>query len=162
MANNSSDKGNFERVGESVGSVAGRVTDTAVDLMGSMMRTAASVFGGWWERNTPDEVSRSFTAEHDNTCRTHFENVRRSQSNSTTTSSAGSSESYDTVRPLYQFGHLAGGNPDYQGRSFEEVEGDLKKTWSPEYTTAFGEWSNVRDYVNTGYSTRHSRGGNLP
>ena len=67
------------------------------------------------------------------------------------------------MRPLYQFGHLAGSNPDYQGRSFEEVETDLQRTWTPEYTTAFGEWNDVRDYINTGYSTsRHSRGGNLP
>jgi hypothetical protein len=160
MANQSGDKGNFERVGESVGSVAGKMTDTAVDLMGSMVRTAASMFGGWWSRNTPDEATASFTAEHDNTCRNHFENVRRNARNQSTTST--SHTSYDTVRPLYQFGHLAGGNPDYQGRSFEEVETDLKRTWTPEYTTAFGEWSNVRDYINTGYSTRHSRGGNLP
>lgn len=158
MSSNSGEKGNFERVGESVGSVAGKVTDTAVDLMGSMLRTAASTFGGWWERSTPDEAARSFSAEADNACRTHFENRRRSASSASTTSDT----SYDTVRPLYQFGHLAGGNPDYQGRSFEEVEGDLKRTWTPEYTTAFGEWGNVRDYINTGYSTRHSRGGNLP
>jgi hypothetical protein len=155
MANDSSEKGNFERVGESVGSVAGKVTDTAVDLMGSMVRTAASMFGGWWERSTPDEAVRTFTPEQDNACRTHFENVRRREASEKNTT-------YDTVRPLYQFGHLAGGNPDYQGRSFEEVEGDLKQTWTPEYTTAFGEWSNVRDYINTGYSSRHSRGGNLP
>ena len=160
MANQSSDKGNFERVGESVGSVAGKMTDTAVDLMGSMVRTAASMFGGWWSRSTPDDAAASFTSEHDNACRTHFENVRRNASNRSSTST--SDPTYDTVRPLYQFGHLAGGNPDYQGRSFEEVESDLKKTWTPEYTTAFGEWSNVRDYINTGYSTRHSRGGNLP
>ena len=152
MNNNdsSSQKGNFERVGQAVGGVAGKMGDTAIDLMGSMLRTAASTFGGWWSRNTPDDAIRNFTPEHDNACRTHFENSRRS-----------SNANYDAVRPLYQFGHLAGSNPDYQGRSFEEVENDLKRTWTPEYTTAFGEWSNVRDYINTGYST-HSRGGNLP
>ena len=155
MEKHTGDKGNFERVGESVGSVAGKMTDTAVDLMGSMLRTAASTFGGWWSRSTPDDAARSFTPEHDDTCRTHFENVRRK-------SEQQNANSYDTVRPLYQFGHLAGGNPDYQGRSFEEVEGDLKRTWTPEYSTAFGEWNNVRDYINTGYSTRHTRGGNLP
>ena len=147
---NSSEKGNFERVGQAVGGVAGKMGDTAVDLMGSMLRTAASTFGGWWSRATPDEITRNFTPEHDNACRTHFENARRS-----------SNTSYDAIRPLYQFGHLAGSNPDYQGRSFEEVESDLQRAWTPEYTTSFGEWSNVRDYINTGYST-HSRGGNLP
>ena len=153
MADTNSDKGNFERVGETVGSVTGKVADTAVDLMSSMVRTAASTIGGWWARSTPDEMTQSFGPEHDNACRNHFEQRRRE---------GRAKADYDAVRPLYQFGHMAGGNPDYQGRSFEEVETDLKRTWTPEYTTAFGEWSNVRDYVNTGYAARNSRGGNLP
>ncbi|HEY0810474.1 MAG TPA: hypothetical protein VGD49_09955 [Longimicrobiales bacterium] len=151
MNDESRDKGNFERVGSSVGGMAGRVGDTAIDLMSSMIKTAANTFGGWWSRSTPDEAVRSFGDEQDRSCRVHFENLRRDRDTS-----------YDTVRPLYQFGHLAGSNPDYQGRSFEEVEGDLQKTWTPEHSTAFGDWSNVRDYINTGYSTHHSRGGNLP
>ncbi len=153
MTDSNSDKGNFERVGGTVGSVTGKVADTAVDLMSSMVRTAANTIGGWWARSTPDDAVRSFGPDQDNACRNHFEQRRRE----------GKSKSdYDAVRPLYQFGHMAGSNPDYQGRSFEEVENDLQRTWTPEYTTAFGEWTNVRDYVNTGYATRHSRGGNLP
>jgi hypothetical protein len=152
MAKESADKGNFERVGETMGGVAGKMTDTAVDIMSAMVRTAASTIGGWWSRSTPDDAARSFSPDADSACRNHFENVRRA---------GRTSSSYENMRPLYQFGHMAGSNPDYQGRSFEEVEGDLMKTWTPEYTTAFGEWNNVRDYINTGYST-HSRGGNLP
>ncbi len=152
MAKGSGEKGNFERVGSAVGGVAGKMTDTAVDLMGSMLRTAAGTFGGWWARSTPDDARRNFTPEADQACRDHFENVRRA---------GRTNRSYEAMRPLYQFGHMAGSNPDYQGRSFEEVEGDLQKAWTPEYTTAFGEWNTIRDYVNTGYTT-HSRGGNLP
>src|SRR5688572_98529 len=156
MTEDSRDKGNLERVGSSVGGVAGRVGDTAVDLMSSMIKTAASTFGGWWSRSTPDEAVRSFGEEQDRACRVHFENMHRSGN-----TSSGSAD-YDKVRPLYQFGHLAGSNPDYQGRSFDEVESDLQRTWTPEYTTAFGEWGNVREYINTGFATRNSRGGNLP
>ena len=152
MTQGSSDKGNFERVGEGVGSVAGKAADTAVDLMSSMLRTAATTFGGWWERSTPDEAARSFGAEQDRTCRTHFENLHR-------TADAGSS--YETVRPLYQFGHLAGSNPDYQGRSFDEVENELQQAWSADNSNRYGDWSKVRAYVNQGFSS-HSRGGNLP
>jgi hypothetical protein len=151
MTDQARDKGSFERVGEGVGGVAGRIGDIGIDLMSSMIKTAASTFGGWWSRSTPDDAVRNFGEEQDRACRTHFENTRR----------AGNT-TYDTVRPLYQFGHLAGSNPDYQGRSFEEVESDLQRTWTPEYTTAYGDWNNVRDYINTGYSTRRSRGGNLP
>jgi hypothetical protein len=154
MADSSSNKGNFERVGESVGSVTGKAADTAVDIMSSMVRTAASTIGGWWSSSTPDDMTRSFGPVQENTCRQHFEQKRRE---------GRARAEYDSVRPLYQFGHLAGSNPDYQGRSFEEVETDLQRTWTPENTTAFGDWTDVRDYINTGYSTsRHSRGGNLP
>jgi hypothetical protein len=152
MTQKTGDKGNFERVGEGVGSMAGKAADTAVDLMSSMLRTAASTFGGWWSRSTPDDAARSFGAEQDRTCRTHFENLQRS---------GGAGSSYDNVRPLYQFGHLAGSNPDYQGRSFAEVENELQRTWTPEHSSRYGDWNQVRDYINTGYTT-HSRGGNLP
>jgi hypothetical protein len=154
MADSASNKGNFERVGESVGSVTGKAADTAVDIMSSMVRTAASTIGGWWSRSAPDDMARSFGREQEDSCRQHFEQKRREGRTRT---------DYDAVRPLYHFGHLAGSNPDYQGRSFEEVEGDLQRTWTPEYTTAFGEWNNVREYINTGYSAnRNTRGGNLP
>ena len=153
MKDSNGEKGNFERVGETVGSVTGKAADTAIDLMSSIVRTAAGTLGGWWAGSTPDESTRSFSAEQDNACRNHFEQRRRDGK---------TRSNYDAVRPLYQFGHMAGSNPDYQGRSFEEVEPDLQRAWTPEYTTAFGEWNTVRDYVDTGYSTRNSRGGNMP
>jgi hypothetical protein len=134
------DKGSFEKVGAGLGGAAGKAADTAVDLMGSMIRAAAHQFGGWWSDRSADDAVRSFGAPEDSACRKHFE-ARRS------------SESYDTLRPLYQFGHLAGQNPDYQGRSFEEVEGDLKTTWTPKQSQRYGDWDAVRDYVGAGYST---------
>ncbi|MGQ0815487.1 MAG: hypothetical protein ACT4O1_13700 [Gemmatimonadota bacterium] len=142
------DKGTFERIGSSAGGLAGKAGDTAVNLMGSMIRTVAGTVGGWWTDRTPDKALATFGEREDRACRTHFENTRRGSS-------------YDTVRPLYQFGHLAGQNPDYQGRSFEDVEVDLRSAWSPDQARTHGDWDSVRDYVNTGYMT-HSRGGNLP
>ncbi len=32
--------------------------------------------------------------------------------------------SYDSVRPAYHVGHIAARNPDYRGRSFDEVDAD--------------------------------------
>jgi hypothetical protein len=137
------DKGTFEKVGAGAGGLAGRVADTGVDLMGSMIRTVARSVGGWWSDRRPDDAARSFDERAENSCRTHFESARRSRS------------SYDSVRPLYQFGHLAGQNPDYQGRSFEEVESDLRNAWSDDQRTRYGEWESVRDYVSGGYSARN-------
>jgi len=152
MTDESREKGNFERVGSSAGGLAGRVGDTAIDLMSSMIKTAASTFGGWWSRSTPDEAVRSFGDEQDRSCRVHFENMHRDRD---------AKASYDNVRPLYQFGHLAGSNPDYQGRSFDEVENELQQAWSADNSNRYGDWSRVREYVNKGFAS-HSRGGNLP
>jgi hypothetical protein len=137
------DKGTFEKAGAGMGGLAGRVADTSVDLMGSMIKTVANTVGGWWSDRTPDEALRTFTARDESTCRQHFENTR-------------GDTPYDTVRPLYQFGLLAGQNPDYHGRSFEEVEGDLKNAWTSEQAQRYGEWNSVRDYINTGYTARNA------
>jgi hypothetical protein len=134
-------KGNLERLGSTTGGLAGKVGDAAVDIMGSMIRTVAGSVGGWWSERTPDDAEATFDDTAERSCRQHFENVRRNTS-------------YDAVRPLYQFGHLAGQNPDYQGRSFEEVESDLRNSWTDEKAQTYGSWDTVRDYVNTGYSGR--------
>jgi len=145
----STDRGNLEKVGAGVGGLAGKAADTAVDLMGSMIRRVAGTVGGWWSDRSPNEAVISFGDREENSCRQHF-----AQNRSRTTS-------YDAVRPLYQFGHLAGSNPDYQGRSFEDVESDLRNAWTSDQSTRYGDWDNVREYIATGYATRHSRGGNL-
>jgi hypothetical protein len=134
------DKGSFEKVGNAVGGMAGRMGDAAVGVMGSMISSAAGLLGGWWSDRTPEEVTGSFNEQAESNCRTHFENSA----------------------PLYQFGHLAGGNPDYQGRSFEEVEPELKTAWTGEPAVTYGSWDDVQEYIKTGFVTRHSRGGNLP
>lgn len=139
------EKGTFEKAGSAMGSVAGRIGDSAVDTMGSMLSTAAGLLGGWWTDRKPDEMLKSFDEEQDRSCRTHFENQARKGS-------------YDHVRPLYQFGHMAGSNPDYQGRSFEEVEPELKTAWSGEPATTYGDWADVQEYIRTGFVTRHSAG----
>jgi len=61
----------------------------------------------------------------------------------------GTGRSYEDARPVYQLGQLAGMNPDYEGRSFDEVERDLQGAY-----TASGrrDWSDVRDYARDAYA----------
>ena len=73
-------------------------------------------------------------------------------------SAQGRSRSYEEVRPLYQFGHMAGQNPDYQGRSFHEIEGELQSHWGTEQSQQHGSWPDVRGFVEFGYSGHHSGG----
>ncbi|HEX8363520.1 MAG TPA: hypothetical protein VF613_25595 [Longimicrobium sp.] len=66
--------------------------------------------------------------------------------------SSGRTRSYEDARPLYQFGHMASQNPDYQGRGFHEVEPDLQRHWGSEQTQQHGAWPDVRGFVEFGYS----------
>jgi hypothetical protein len=66
---------------------------------------------------------------------------------------------YDDVRPAYQLGHLAGINPDYHGRSFDEVEPDLRRGWSDDVSSRHGAWDDVRDYARHAYERGRSRAG---
>ena len=134
------DKGAFEKAGSGIGGLAGRAADSSVDLVNSMISNVANTIGGWWSDRTADEAGRTFIARGESSCRQHFENAR--------------GETYDSVRPLYQFGHLAGQNPAYQGRSFEEVEDDLKSAWTHDHTQRFGDWNSIRDYIQTGYGAQ--------
>ena len=136
------EKGTFERVGRGFGGFAGRAADTGIDLAGTMIRTVGNIVGGWWSDRTADDARRMFGERSENACRRHFDSVPRDSS-------------YEAVRPLYQFGHLAGQNPDYHGRSFEEVESDLRNAWTSEQTRRYGDWNSVRDYVSGGYQARN-------
>ncbi len=49
---------------------------------------------------------------------------------------------------------MAWQNPDYQGKSFDEVETELQSAWERAARHGFGDWNEVRDYVNYGYTHR--------
>jgi hypothetical protein len=139
-------QGPFEKIGEGVGGLAGRAagqaTDVVVNAAGSLMNAAMESLGDWWSSDSAREASDRFDARRDQRCRQHFQSEGGSSG----------SASYDSARPLYQFGHVAGQNPDYQGRSFEEVEPELRGAWREEHSERFGEWPEVRGYVGFGYS----------
>lgn len=140
------DRGPFEKIGEGVGGLAGRAagqaTDMAMNAAGAVFGSAMEALGGWWATDSARDASRSFEGR-DGTCRRHFES----------SAGTGASRSYESARPLYQFGHVAGQNPDYQGRSFDEVEPDLQRAWGREQSSTFGEWPEVRGYVGFGYGS---------
>ena len=153
-------KGDFEKVGEVLGEVAGkaagRATDIAMNAAGAAMNVAGSAFGtmmqsmgDWWSTPQAERASRSFDEQADRVSQEHFESRTRSGGAHTT--------EYASARPYYQFGHLAGQNPDYQGKAFDEVEADLQRAWERAAQEGFGDWSEARESVSFGYSTGRSR-----
>jgi hypothetical protein len=148
------DQGSFERLGETLGGMAGRTagraTDMAMDAAGTAMNVAGSIVGSllrrmgpWWSGPQAARATETFSEEQDRACREHFESKARS-----------GGSGYESARPLYQFGHVAGHNPEYQGKAFDDVEAELQRKWEAAAREGFGDWNEVRDYVNYGYTSR--------
>jgi uncharacterized protein (TIGR02271 family) len=145
-----------DRVGEGVGGVSGAATGAALGSLGGPIGTViggiAGAVGGWWSGRAISEAASTFTDDDDQYYRQHFESSR---SGSTSGRGATAGSSYDNARPAYQLGYLAGMNPDYQGRQFDEVETDLQRGWSA--NAGSGDWSNVRDYARNAYDRGQER-----
>lgn len=62
---------------------------------------------------------------------------------------------YDAVRPAYAYGHRAATVPAYTGRTFEEVEPELRR----EYGEEESKFDQVRDYVRQGFEWKTVLGG---
>jgi hypothetical protein len=62
--------------------------------------------------------------------------------------------SYEDVRPFYHLGHIARGHPDYRQRTFDEIEDDLQKGWTPDLRARYGDWSSVRPFAREAFSAR--------
>ena len=143
-----------DQVGEAVGSVSGAVTGAAIGSAGGPIGTIiggiAGAAGGWWAGRTVAEAASRFTSDDDEYYRIEYENRPERLAD----------RSYDDVRPAYQLGHVAGLNPDYQGKSFDAVEYDLQRGWSNDVRARHGDWSSVRPYAEEAYNRGASLGQN--
>ena len=148
-------------VGEAAGGISGVLAGAAIGSFGGPIGTViggiAGAIGGWWGGRAISEAVGKLTEEDEMHYREHY---------SRTAVREGSTRGFDTVRPAYQLGHIAGLNPEYQGRSFDEIEEDLQRGWSDDVRTRYGEWDAVRGYVEEAYNRRlaradtaHARGG---
>ena len=114
--------------------------------MGTIIGGIAGAVGGWWAGRAIADAAHHYTDADDTFYRTRFESSR----------SGLADRRYDDVRPAYQLGHLAGRNPDYAGRSFDEVEGDLRRGWTDDVRARHGDWDAVRPYARDAYDRGRS------
>lgn len=146
---NDRNRGMMESTGETLGGVAGkmagRAADVAMQAAGTMAASTFQALGGWWTGDEAERAVNTFTDNQDAVCRRHFE------SSSSTTS--GAADEYDRVRPAYGFGYVARHNPDYRGRSFDDVEPDLQTSWQRTGQDRTGEWRDVQERVRFGYES---------
>ena len=139
-----------EKIGEGVGGVSGAIAGAAIGTVGGPLGVViggiAGAVGGWWAGREIGETADGYDEESDREYRQRFEK--------TPIERRGRFQTYEQARPLYQLGHLAASNPEYAGRSFEDVEPDLQHGWDRDIEARFGAWNAVRDTVRTAYVSR--------
>jgi hypothetical protein len=137
----------LSRAGDAVGGAApaiGRGAEFAVEKVGSVLRfvarpvavivgSIAGVVGGWWHKAS--ELRNDLPAGEEEACRAHFATV------------VIDGMTFEDARSGYAVGYIAGCNPDYRGRTFEDVEADLRHG----FRDADAEYDALRDFARYGY-----------
>ncbi len=137
--------GTGEQVGEAVGGIGGALAGaglgSAAGPVGTIVGGIAGAVGGWWAGEKVGRAAEDM-GDHDEHYREHHRTT-------------GADMDYESAQVGYGVGHLAGRNPDYEGRSFDEVEPDIRRGWNdPDH-----EYESQRPHVREGYE--HSRGNPL-
>jgi hypothetical protein len=127
-----------ETLGEAAGGVSGVITGAALgSLGGPIVAIAGAIAGGiagWWAGHAIAEDAREFDRELDPLYRQRL------------APSLPADISYDDIRPALQLGYLAGSNPDWTGRRFDDVEPELRRGWET-VAVRLVPWARVRDYA---------------
>lgn len=140
MTDDARDKnpGAGEQAGEGVGGIGGTLAGAGLGSLagpvGTIIGGIAGAAGGWWAGEKVGRAAEDMS-EHEPHYREHYRaNPREGLG-------------YDDARVGYGIGHIAGRNPDYRNRSFDEVEPTLRGNWrSDEH-----DYETMRPYVRKGY-----------
>jgi hypothetical protein len=103
--------------------------------------------GAWWLSRKLSETVSEMSEEEERDCRTYYEShpVR-------------STVPYEQARTVYVIGYAAARNPDYSGRSYEDVEPHLRSGFTG---SRAGSYDTLRDFTRRGYERGSSRGSGL-
>ena len=129
-----------DHVGEAAGGIGGVAAGAAIGSIagpiGTVIGGIAGAVGGWWAGRAVAEAATAVTTDDDNYYRKHYDATPIGD------------RSYDQVRPAYHIGQIAARNPDYRGRSFDDIDADLRRGWAKDHAQT---WDSVRSYASEGY-----------
>lgn len=129
-------------VGGAGGALAGAGVGTVVGgPIGAIVGAIAGAVGGWWAGQTAADAP-ALTRDEETRYRDMYEQ----------SPSRLADRSYEDVRAFYHLGHVARRNPDYQHRTFEEIEDELQKGWTSDLRTRYGDWSYARQFAREAYA----------
>jgi hypothetical protein len=127
-----------EGAGGFLGGVSGLALGAPAGPVGALLGALAGAVGGWWAGRG---VAHALTESDDRFYRSHYEHAPDRLADLT----------YEQLRPAYLAGHLAARNPEYGGRSFEEIEDDLRGGWHDCVGEQCSEWPAVRGYARAAF-----------
>lgn len=116
--------------------------------IGAVIGAVAGALGGAWiGLATGQQAEHLYKEHHDEEYRRHFEADPHRLAD----------RSFEDTRVAYQLGHFAAVNPQYEGRSFAEVEPHLEQGWTPEVQAIHGSWAHARRYAQMAFQTRRGQ-----
>jgi hypothetical protein len=135
--------GAAEQAGEGVGGIGGTLAGAGLGSLagpiGTVLGGIAGAVGGWWAGEKAGRALEDMPKHED------YYRSRHQEIGST-------GVDYDNARLGYGVGHVAGRNPDYRGRSFDQVEGDLRRGWS----AGDRDFDSMKPFVKTGFERTSS------
>jgi hypothetical protein len=138
-----------EGVGGAAAGAAGAAIGAAAGPIGMIVGGLAGIVGGWWAGKAATESAHHYTPDDDRYYRDKYES----------SPSRIADRAFDDVRPAYQVGHLAGRNPDYNGREWDAVETDLERSWTGEVRERHGEWDAARPFARDAFTRSRATAG---
>ncbi len=123
---------NAERAATKLGEVLHSVAHPLAAVLGAI----AGTLGGWWRKAAEERYDMPPTVEEE--CRGHFASVAGLPPEVT----------FERARTGYAFGYVASRNPGYQGRSFDEVEPELREGFGPQLSA---DYDLLREFTRYGY-----------
>jgi hypothetical protein len=137
-----------DHIGQAAGGITGVVAGAAIGVtagpVGVLLGGIAGAIGGWWSGRAIAEAAEDITAADEQFYREDYQRVERRVD-------LAQRAGFDEARRAYLLGDLASANPDYRGRRFEDVEGDLARGWESDPARS-GDWPLVREYASVGWS----------
>jgi hypothetical protein len=117
----------------------------AYEWKGVIAGVALAAAGGYWASRKLASAAAELAEEEERDCRTYYEtHVVRS-----------SGVPYGQARNVYVLGYVAGRNPDYAGRGYDEVEPHLRSGYTGRRA---GSYDTLRDFGRRGYERGTTRG----
>lgn len=117
----------------------------AYEWKGVIAGVALAAAGGYWASRKLASAASELSEEEERDCRTYYDMhpVR------------GSGVPYSQARTVYVLGYVAGRNPEYAGRTYDDVEPHLRGGYTGRRA---GNYDTLRDFGRRGYERGTTRG----